>query len=1087
MLDRILSFSIQHRYLVLLGTMFLASLGVYSLRVLPIDAVPDITPNQVQINTEIPGLSPIEIEKQVTFPIETALTGIPGLAHSRSLSRIGFSQVTAVFHDKVDIYFARQQVNERLVEAKKSMPSGAEPKMGPITTGLGEVYVWTIDYQHEDGKGASVADGSPGWQSDGTYVTPERQRLTTPLERTAYLRTVQDWIVRPQLKGVEGLAEIDAIGGYVKKYHVQPDPMRLFSYGLTFDDLIESIKRNNQSAGAGYIEHKGEAYVVRAEGRISNESQIADIVVSVRDGVPIHLHEVATVSIGKELRYGSASANGKEVVVGTALMLIGSNSRTVAAAVEAKISEIAKTLPPEIRIEPVLSRTKLVDATIQTVRQNLTEGAVLVIGVLFLLLGNFRAAVITALAIPLSMLMAATGMIQWKISGTLMSLGAIDFGLIVDGAIIIVENCLRRLGEKQMEFGRPLTHPERLNEVMASSREVIRPSIFGQAIIIVVYFPILALTGVEGKMFHPMAMTVIFALVSAFILSLTFVPAMVAIFVRGPVKESKNGLIRLAERCYAPSLAFAMRNACVIILAGIALFGASLLIFSRLGQEFVPTLDEKDIAIQAIRIPSTSLTQSTEMQLRIEKAIKGFPEVASVVSKTGTAETASDPMPPCLSDMFVTLKSQDQWPNPELPKIKLVRKIEEELENLPGNSFEFSQPIQMRVNCIVAGVPSDVAVKVYGDQFEVMRQTAESIAGALRKIPAAADVTVEQTTGLPVVDINIDRTAIARYGLNVADVQDVVAVAVGGREAGLVFEGDRRFDIIVRLPENLRNDTSAMEILPVPIPNESGNSDHNSSAIVGKARKEPEKRGFVPLKEVASVQVAEGLNQISRENGKRRIVVQANVRGRDLGSFVAEAQKLISDQIRLPPGIWLDWGGQFENLLASRERLSFVVPLCFLMIFLFLFSAFNSVKHALLVFSGVPLALTGGIISLWLRGMPFSISAAVGFIALAGVAVLNGLVMVSLINNLRQGGLSTYDAISTGSLNRLRPVLMTALVASLGFVPMAFSTGTGAEVQRPLATVVIGGLISSTALTLLVLPALYSVFERSNHQQAVEE
>lgn len=1080
MLDRVLSFAIVHRYLVLLGTLVLAAAGLYSVQYLPIDAVPDITPNQVQINTEIPGLTPVEIEKQVTYPIEIALTGIPGLTSTRSLSRIGFSQVTAVFRDKVDIYFARQQVSERIIEAKKGMPTGAEPKMGPITTGLGEIYVWTVDYRHENGKGAVVKDGVPGWQSDGSYLTPEGQRLKTEIERTAYLRTVQDWIVRPQLKGLEGVAEIDAIGGYVKKYHVQPDPLRLFSYGLSFDDLIDAIKKNNQNTGAGYIEHKGESYVVRAEGRISNESQISDIVVSTRDGVPIHLHEVASVSIGKELRYGSASANGKEVVVGTALMLIGSNSRTVAAAVEAKIHEIPKSLPPDIHIEPILSRTKLVDATIDTVRHNLTEGAILVIAVLFLLLGNIRAALITALAIPLSMLMAGTGMVHWGISGTLMSLGAIDFGLIVDGAIIIVENCLRRLGVKRRELGRPLTLPERLNEVSLSTREVIRPSLFGQAIIIVVYFPVLALSGVEGKMFHPMAMTVIFALVSAFILSITFVPAMVAILIKDSDKEVKSPLIRMAERFYAPSLSFAVQHRMSVIFFGVAFFLVSLFVFSRLGQEFVPTLDEKDIAIQAIRIPSTSLTQSTEMQLRIEKTIKGFPEVASVISKTGTAETASDPMPPCLADMFVILRPQHEWPDPKKAKTYLISQIEHELEKLPGNNFEFSQPIQMRVNCIVAGVPSDVAVKVYGDHFDAMRETAESIAEVLRRVPGAADVTAEQTTGLPVVDVDIDRTAAARYGLHVSDIQDVVDIAVGGREAGLVFEGDRRFAILVRLPEGLRQDTSAMSLLPVPIPNDFSKSVRLASSNPGKESKEQENRSFIPLKEVANIKVAEGLNQISRENGKRRIVVQANVRGRDLGSFVAEAQSLVSDRIKLSSGLWLDWGGQFGNLLAARKRLGIVVPICFLMIFLFLFSAFNSVKYALLVFSGVPLALTGGIISLWLRGMPFSISAAVGFVALAGVAVLNGLVMVSHINQLRNDGMTINEAVIRGSLNRLRPVLMTALVAALGFVPMAFSMGTGAEVQRPLATVVIGGLISSTALTLMVLPALYSLFERNS-------
>ncbi|MEW6110779.1 MAG: CusA/CzcA family heavy metal efflux RND transporter [Thermodesulfobacteriota bacterium] len=1075
MLQRILGFSIQHRYLILMGVIVVAAVGVYSLQRLPIDAVPDITPNQVQVNTEVPGLSPVDIEKQVTYPLETALAGIPGLTYTRSLSRNGFSQVVAVFRDDVSIYFARQQVNERLTEARKNLPPVADPKMGAISTGLGEVFMWTVNYEHPDGIGAQIENGKPGWQSDGSYLTPEGQRLTSGLERAAYLRTVQDWMIRPQLKNLEGLAEVDSIGGFEKKYHVQPDPMKLFSYGLSFEDLIEAIKRNNLSAGAGYIEYKGEAYVVRADGRIANEDQISDIVVTTRSGIPIHVHDIATVSIGKELRTGSGSENGSEVVVGTALMLIGANSRTVAAAVDAKLKSINETLPLDIRAKPVLNRTKLVDATIATVQKNLAEGAMLVILVLFLLLGNFRAAVITALAIPLSMLMAFTGMVQWNISGNLMSLGAIDFGLIVDGAVIIVENCLRRLAEKQHQLGRMLNLSERLQEVMSASKEMIQPSVFGQAIIITVYIPVLSLTGIEGKMFHPMAFTVILALVSAFVLSLTFVPAMVAIVIRGKIKEKPNLLMRLAERFYRPVLEFAILRRYQVVGAAAGIFVCSLFVFGLLGQEFVPTLDEKDIATHAMRIPSTSLTQSTEMQQKIEKTVKRFPEVAFVYSKTGTAEMAADPMPPNVSDTFIILKPQDQWPNPEEPKSRLIGRIEQALEKLPGNKYEFTQPIQMRFNELISGVRSDVAIKVYGDDFEAIGKTAQAISAVIAKIPGAADVKVEQTTGLPAVDIDIDRAAISRYGLSIADVQEVVAIAVGGRDAGLVFEGDRRFDIVVRLPERLRNDIAALESLPVPLPEEGQTERVAKARFDGGVKKEGESRRFLRLREVAEVRVTEGVNQVSRENGKRRIVVQANVRGRDIGSFVSEAQQRISEQVKIPAGQWLDWGGQFENLLAARKRLSIVVPLCLLLIFLLLFSAFNSVKYALLVFTGVPLGLTGGILSLWLRGMPFSISAAVGFIALAGVAVLNGLVMVTMINQWREEGNSTYDAVFYGSLRRLRPVLMTALVASLGFVPMALSTGTGAEVQRPLATVVIGGLISSTALTLLVLPALYFI------------
>ena len=691
MLERVLQFAIERRVLVVFVTLALVGVGVFSLTRLPIDAVPDITNTQVQINTEVAGFSPAEIEQQVTFPIETALAGIPGLDSTRSLSRNGFSQVTAVFQDHVDIYFARQQVNERMSEARESLPPGAEPIMGPISTGLGEVYMWTVAYASREQ--ATVTDGSPGFQQDGSYLTPEGERLRTPLERAAYLRTVQDWIIRPQLKGLAGVAGVDAIGGYVKQYHVQPDPMQLIAYGLTFQDIIEALERNNVSTGAGYIEHKGEAYLVRADGRIANQAQIANIVVGTRHGNPVYIHQVATVGVGQELRTGSAAENGAEAVVGTALMLIGENSRTVAAAVDAKMDAIRKTLPPHIEAKTVLNRTKLVDATIRTVEKNLAEGAFLVIAVLFVLLGNIRAAFITALAIPLSMLITATGMVQARVSGNLMSLGAIDFGLIVDGAVIIVENCLRRLAERQHALGRTLSLPERLHEVMVASQEMIQPTVYGQAIIITVYFPILTLTGIEGKMFHPMAMTVIFALLAAFVLSLTFVPAMVALCIRGRVREGDNVLVRWAKRGYEPLLRLALRLRYVVVPLAGAVFALSLLLFQQLGQEFVPTLDEQDIAIHAMRIPSTSLTQSTQMQFQVEKLLKSFPEVGLVFSKTGTAEMASDPMPPNVSDTFVMLKPRSEWPNPKEPKSALVERMEEALLTLPGNNYEFTQPI----------------------------------------------------------------------------------------------------------------------------------------------------------------------------------------------------------------------------------------------------------------------------------------------------------------------------------------------------------------------------------------------------------
>jgi cobalt-zinc-cadmium resistance protein CzcA len=1078
MLERIIRFSIEHRLLIVLLTMAAAALGGYTLQRLPIDAVPDITNKQVQINTLVAALSPVEMEKQVTFPIETALAGILGLESTRSISRNGFSQVTAVFRDHVDIYFARQQVNERLTEARESLPPGAEPIMGPISTGLGEVYMWTVEYASP--QTSTVTDGRPGWQSDGTYLTPDKQRLTTPLARATYLRTVQDWMIRPQLKNVAGVAGVDAIGGYVKQYHVQPDPMQLVAYGLTFQDIIEALERNNVSTGAGYIEHKGEAYVVRADGRIANEEQISSIVVGTRQGTPIYIRDVATVGLGRELRTGGASENGAEVVVGTALMLLGENSRTVAATVDAKMRDIRKSLPPHVQVKTVLNRSKLVNATITTVKKNLAEGALLVIAVLFLLLGNLRAALITALAIPLSMLLTAIGMVRAGVSGNLMSLGALDFGLIVDGAVIIVENCLRHLAERQHALGRLLTRRERLHEVWVATREMIQPSVFGQAIIITAYLPILSLTGIEGKMFTPMAMTVILALVAAFVLSLTFVPAMVALCIRGRVTEQENVLVRLAKWVYTPVLLLALRLRYVVVPLAVAAFVGAVLLFGTLGQEFVPTLEEQDIAAHAMRIPSTALTQSLQMQSQVEKTVSAFPEVAFVFSKTGTAEMAADPMPPNVSDTFIILKPRDQWPNPEEPKSALVQRIEEALEEVPGHNYEFTQPIQMRFNELISGVRSDVAIKVYGDDFDAMRTAAAAIAQVLQRVPGAADVKVEQTTGLPILSVLIDRAAIARYGLNVADVQDVVAIGMGGREAGLVFEGDRRFPLMVRLPEALRQNPDALATLRIPLPQQENGSKPTRTAALRPAAATADRPPYIPLGEVARFEIAEGPNQISRENGKRRIVVQANIRGRDLGSFVADAQLQIAAQVPLPPGSWLEWGGQFENLVAARQRLSLVVPLCFFLIFLLLFSAFNSVKYAILVFTGVPLALTGGILSLWLRDMPFSISAAVGFIALSGVAVLNGLVMVTYINQLRLRGATRDEAIFQGAMTRLRPVLMTALVASLGFVPMALATGTGAEVQKPLATVVIGGLVSSTLLTLVVLPALYRIFAREH-------
>jgi cobalt-zinc-cadmium resistance protein CzcA len=1048
MISRTLALSIRHRWLVILLGVGVVAIGAWSLLHLPIDAVPDITDKQVQVNTAAPALSPVEVEKQVTFRVETALAGIPGLQRTRSISRNGFSQVTAVFVEKTDIYFARQQVSERLIELRPSLPPGVEPKMGPVSTGLGEIYMWTVGFSSP-----AVADA---------FVTPEGERLNTVVERAAYLRTVQEWIVRPQIKGVVGVAGVDSLGGYVKQYQVQPDPMKLVGLGLSFDDIVKAIEANNTSRGANLIERNGEGLAVRTGGRLERISDIEQVVLSTRDGVAVRVGDVATVAIGGEIRTGSASENGREVVIGTALMLIGSNSRVVAAAVDARLNQIRRTLPPGIEIQTVLNRTKLVDATIETVATNLGEGALLVILVLFTLLGNLRAAFIAALVIPLAMLMTAAGMLQWRISANLMSLGALDFGLIVDGAVIMTENTLRRLAERQAKGGgRPLSLSERLKTVQVAAQEVIDPSVYGQAIIILVYVPLLTFSGVESKMFEPMALTVILALVAAFVLSITFVPAAIAILVTGRVSDGDNAAVRYLKRGYAPLLTRAINRPLPAIVGASVLLVAALLLFFRLGQEFTPTLDEKDVLLGTQRIPSASLNQSQAMQLDLETALSALPQVAFVFSKTGTADLAADPMPPNASDTYIMLKPQNQWPNPKLTKALLLERIETVARKWPGNSYGITQPIQMRFNELLAGERGDLVIKVFGDEFGPLLQSANQIAGILRATEGATDVKVEQTEGLSILDVTVDKTEIARRGLNLAAVQQVIGTAIGGREAGAVFEGDRHFEIEVRLSDAIRNDIEALKSLPVSLP-----SSGRTTSLT------------VPLGQLASFTLGEGPNQISRENGRRRVVVTANVRNRDVASVVNDARTRVETDVRLPAGYWLVWGGQFENLAIARQRLSIVVPACFVLIFLLLTSALGTARDALLVFSAVPLALTGGVAALWLRGMPFSVSAAVGFIALSGIAVLNGLVMLTYIKQLMTDGLGKLDAIRAGTLMRLRPVAMTALVASLGFVPMALATGTGAEVQRPIATVVIGGLVSATLLTLIVLPALYAWFGR---------
>ena len=1059
MIEHIITVSIRRRWLVLLLTLAAALSGVWSLMRLPIDAVPDITNIQVQVNAFAPALSPLEIEKQVTFPIEIALSGIPGLENTRSFSRNVFAQITAVFTDKTDIYFARQQVSERLTDAKSNLPPGVDVIMGPISTGLGEVYWWSVEYA-PPAMGTLARDGEPGWQSDGAYLTPEGDRLADPLQRIVYLRTVQDWIIRPQMKTVLGVAGADAIGGHVKQYLVEPDPARLIGYGISFSQVANAIEANNVSRGANYIERNGEGYVVRTSGRVQRLAQIGEIVVATRAGVPVRVKDVAQVTVGRELRTGSASVGGREVVLGTVLMLVGGNSRTVAAAADMKLKDINRTLPPNIRARAVLNRTELVDATVHTVATNLTVGALLVVFILFLVLSNFRAALITAMVIPITMLVTATGMLQGRLSANLMSLGALDFGLIVDGAIIVVENSLRQLAERRQALGRALTASERRKTVTVASREVIRPTVYGQAIIILVYVPLLSFGGVEGKTFLPMALTVIIALAVAFVVSLTFVPAMIAIAMSGKIDERENRLVRGLKVLYQPALAKVVQTPTPVIVAAIVLVGGTALLFTRLGQEFVPIFDEKNILMEVKRVPSTSLSQSQTMQFANENLISKFPQVAFVFSRSGTPDLAADPMPLSATDTYIILKPREEWPDPTLPKDDLIREISEKASRLPGNKIEFTQPIQMRFNELIAGVREDLAIKVFGDEFEPMRGAANQIAGILGSVRGATEIKVEDVTGMPVLEIEVDTGELARRGLSLSAVQDVIGIAIGGRPAGLVFEGDRRFQIVVRLSDRERNNIETLKNLPVALPETSPGA--NAATI--------------PLRQLATFHFSEGPNQVSRENGKRRVVVTANVRGRDIGSLVDEAQAKIAEEVKLPAGYWLAWGGQFENFAAARQRLLIVVPICFAIIFLLLLGALGSWRDALLVYSAVPLALTGGVAAIWLRDMTFSISAAVGFIALSGVAVLNGLVMLTFIRQLIQAGVPKQEAISRGALTRLRPVVMTALVASLGFVPMAIATGTGAEVQKPLATVVIGGLITATLLTLLVLPALYARF-----------
>jgi heavy metal efflux system protein len=1032
MIDSLIRYSIRQRWLVMLLMLGFAAFGVVEYGRLPIDAVPDITNVQVQINTRAPGYSPLEVEQRVTFLVETAMAGIPKLESTRSISAYGLSQVTISFKDGTDIYFARQLANERLQQVRSEMPAEAIPEMGPVATGLGEIYLYTVEAE-------------PGAvKPDGTAYTPSD------------LRSIQDWIIRPQLRQVPGVSEVNSIGGFARQYQVAPDPARLLAFHVTLKDVIKSLEENNLNVGAGYIEHNGEQTLIRVPGQLRDLAAIGEVVVTTRGGSPVRISDVAEVSIGRELRTGAATLNDEEVVLGTALMLIGENSRTVSLRVADKLREVAKRLPPGIIALPVYDRTVLVNKTIATVQKNLAEGALLVVVVLFLFLGNLRAALLTACVIPLALFATFTGMVEGKVSGNLMSLGALDFGLIVDGALIIVDNCLVRLAHAQRQQGRLLGRDERFTVLAQATREVFRPSLVSVVVIVLVNLPLFALSGVEGRMFHPMAFAVIAALLGALILSLTFVPAACALLLSGRIEEKENFLVRSAQAGYAPLLRGALRFRWLVVSGAVALVLACGWAASRMGSEFIPNLDEGDVAIGAIRSPGMGIEQAVVLQRELNRTLKRLPEVALVFARNGTAEVATDVMSPGRADMYVMLKPSREWPDPRKPKARLLGEIEAAARHLPGTSFEFSQPIQMRFNELISGVRSDVAVKVFGDDFDELLRLAEQVKRVLARTKGSADPTIEQVSGLPITTIEPRRTLLARYGLTIADVQDSISAAVGGRRTGLIYEGDARYPLEVRLPERLRSDPDVLARLPLAV----------------------EGGGYVPLSEVTDIKMTEGPNQISRDNGKRRVVVMANVRGRDLSGFVKEAQASIEREVTLPPGYYVEYGGTFEQLASASKRLSLLVPVSLLLIFGLLCMTFGSLKDAALVFSGVPLALTGGVLALLIREIPLSITAGVGFITLSGVAVLTGVVMVSAIRDLAAGGMPLAEAIAEGARMRLRPILMIGLVASLGFLPMALNSGTGAEVQRPLATVVIGGIISATLLTLLVLPALY----RLTHQ-----
>ena len=1031
MINALIRFSVENRLIVLLLVGIMSAAGAYSLLNLPIDAVPDVTNVQVQVLTAAPSLAPLEIERQVTFPVETAMSGLPDVEEIRSVSKFGLSAVTIVFDDSVDTYFARQLVLERLAQAREQIPESiGSPEMGPISTGLGEIYQYELR-------------AAPGSDYDAKA-----------------LRTIQDWNVRRQLLGVPGATEINSFGGYEKQYQVRLDPAKLQSFGLALRDIYEAVGSNNANVGGAYIQKGAEQYLLRGIGLVENPEDIGSIVVKTgEEGVPVYVRDVGEIVEGATVRQGAVTSDGKgEIVAGIVLMLKGENSRTVVNAVKERVETVKKSLPAGVELVPFYDRTELIDRAIATVETNLVEGAILVIVVLMVLLGNWRGALLVATIIPLSMLFAAILMRIFNVSGNLMSLGALDFGLIVDGAVVMVENTIRRRAEAQHEA--ELTGHREIAErtILESCLEVARPVVFAVAIIAIVYLPILSLRGIEGKMFVPMALTVVFALIGSLLLSLTYVPAMMTLVLSGKVSEKESFLIRWAKRIYTPSFEFVKSFRAQALAIAVALVFISVAVFPYLGSEFIPRLDEGDLALQIQRLPSISLEESVRNTTEVEKVLMEFPEVKTVISKTGRAEVATDPMSVDFSDLYVALKPHDEWTTTK-DKTVLVEKMSEALEmRVPSAIVSFSQPIELRVAELISGVRSDVAIKLYGDDLGVLKEKADEIVRSVQSVQGAEDVKAEATSGLPQLQIKPDRAAIARYGLNVEDVNDLVESVVAGKPAGQVYQGEQRFNLVVRLNEESGRDIDSIKNLLLTAPT--------------GAR--------VPLSQVAEIKLVEDAAQITREDTRRRIGVELNVRGRDIGSFVTEAQAKIEKEVQLPPGYYLKWGGTFENLQRASERLLIVVPIALFLIFVLLYTTFNSVKQAALIYTGIPFAIVGGIFALAVRGMPFSISAGVGFIALFGVAVLNGVVMVSFINQLRQEGRSLAEAVKEGAETRLRPVLMTALVASLGFIPMAIATSAGAEVQRPLATVVIGGLITSTLLTLLILPTLYGWFEKEN-------